>query len=132
MPDKMPGISDKIPDNQPNLDVCHVSETLDNQESQPLCLTDSYFQEGGGVNDSVRQVENITQSEDTTIGVEPEPLTLPGLKTRGFLRFHNLNILFAQVPRLSTFAQKCVLIPPVALIGETPRPHWLIFWAFSC
>jgi hypothetical protein len=72
--DKMPGISDKIPDNQPNLDVCHVSETLDNQESQPLCLTDSYFQEGGGVNDSVRQVENITQSEDTTIGVEPEPI----------------------------------------------------------
>ncbi|MBO1067913.1 MAG: AAA family ATPase [Dolichospermum sp. DEX189] len=74
MPDKMPGISDKIPDNQPNLDVCHVSETLDNQESQPLCLTDSYFQEGGGVNDSVKQVENITQSEDTTIGVEPKPI----------------------------------------------------------
>jgi len=62
------------PDNQSNLDVCHISETLDNQESQPLCLTDSYFQEGGGVNDSVRQVENITQSEDTTIGVEPEPI----------------------------------------------------------
>jgi len=74
MPDKMPGISDKIPDNQSNLDVCHVSETLDNQESQSLCLTDSYFQEGGGVNDSVKQVENITQSEDTTIGVEPEPI----------------------------------------------------------
>jgi hypothetical protein len=74
MPDKMPGISDKIPDNQSNLDVCHVSETLDNQESQSLCLTDSYFQEGGGVNDFVRQVENITQSEDTTIGVEPEPI----------------------------------------------------------
>ncbi|OBQ12461.1 MAG: hypothetical protein AN490_04400 [Anabaena sp. AL09] len=59
-------------------------------------------------------------------------LTLPGLKTRGFLRFYNPNILFTQVPRLSTFAQKCVLIPPVALLGETPRPHWLIFWAFSC
>ncbi|MDD1418681.1 AAA family ATPase [Dolichospermum sp. ST_sed1] len=74
MPDKMPDISDKIPDNQSNLDVCHVSETIDNQESQPLCLTDSYFQEGRGVNDSVRQVENITQSEDTTIGVEPESI----------------------------------------------------------
>jgi uncharacterized membrane protein YqaE (UPF0057 family) len=59
-------------------------------------------------------------------------LTLSGLKPLRFLKFYNPNILFTQVPRLSTFAQKCVLIPPVALLGETPRPHWLIFWAFSC
>jgi hypothetical protein len=82
-----------------------------------------------------QQMSNVLKlkaGEKIKASIADGSLTLPGLKTRGFLRFHNLNILFAQVPRLSTFAQKCVLIPPVALIGETPRPHWLIFWAFSC
>ncbi|OBQ14952.1 MAG: hypothetical protein AN486_25335 [Anabaena sp. AL93] len=59
-------------------------------------------------------------------------LTLSGLKPLRFLKFCNPNILFAQVPKLNTFAQKCVLILLVALLGETPIPHWLIFWAFSC
>ncbi|MCC5614070.1 hypothetical protein LC605_03055 [Nostoc sp. CHAB 5836] len=31
-------------------------------------------------------------------------LTLPCLKARGFLRPHGQNILFTQVPRLTTFA----------------------------
>jgi hypothetical protein len=33
-------------------------------------------------------------------------LTLPDLKVRGFLRPCSLNILFAQVPKLTTFAHR--------------------------
>ena len=48
-------------------------------------------------------------------------LTLSGLKPLRFLRFCNPNILFAQVPKLNTFAQKCVLILLVALLGQDPN-----------
>jgi hypothetical protein len=74
IPDKMPDISDSLPDKQPNLDVRHISQSLDNQQSQPLYLTDNYLSEGGGINDSCKQVVNITQGEDNTIDVEPEPI----------------------------------------------------------
>jgi hypothetical protein len=70
----MPDISDSLPDKQPNLDVRHISQSLDNQQSQPLYLTDNYLSEGGGINDSCKQVVNITQGEDNTIDVEPEPI----------------------------------------------------------
>jgi len=59
-------ISNNIPVNSEKtdqLDVCYVSETLDNQESQPLYLTDRYFEEEGGVNESLEQVVNITVSD---------------------------------------------------------------------
>lgn len=67
-------ISNNIPNNISNnipvssektdqIDVCYVSETLENQESQPLYLTDRYFEEEGGVNESLEQVVNITVSD---------------------------------------------------------------------
>lgn len=72
LPDNLPDISDNLPDNQPNLDVSHISQTLDSEQSQPLPLTDSYFQQGGGVNDSCKQVVNIA---DNVISAEvQEPI----------------------------------------------------------
>jgi hypothetical protein len=76
MPDNSVDISDKIPDKQPNLDVSHITQTLDSQQSQPLPLTDSYFQQGGGVNDSCKQVVNITVSDVISQEIEVET-TIP-------------------------------------------------------
>jgi hypothetical protein len=43
-------------------------------------------------------------------------LTLSGLKPQRFLKHHCLNILITQVPRLTTFARKCVVIGSNAIL----------------
>ena len=60
IPDNSSDISDNLPNNRPNSDACHIPETLDYQQSQPLHLTDTSFRQGGGVNHSCKQVTNIT------------------------------------------------------------------------
>ncbi|TVP59549.1 MAG: hypothetical protein EA343_19785 [Nodularia sp. (in: Bacteria)] len=64
-----------------------------------------------------RAIAYILQVPEPVQSPEFITLTLSDLKVRRFLRPHGLNILFTQVPRLTTFAFDGVVISPQGFSG---------------